>query len=527
MARLIIASPDGKRGVYEITKPVVTIGRGSANDLVLEHESVSRLHAVIKQSADGVVVIGDRGSTNGVRLNSAPLRAETPIRNGDCAELGRFKIFFESVDDIAFEVRGLGGEPAAMVPTDEAAKLEQLQRENDLLRLLHEASTALHGKRKREAIAEELVELAFRITGVERGHCILMNEQGAARRPAAMRFRQQRRTARRDLRPSPPINLSRAILERITSRREPLLIHDLGSDERFQASESALAAEVRSAMCAPMLAGARLYGIVYVDNLERSNAFTEEELHVLALLAAQAARALEALEGQQKLAEHSAHRIALERFLAPELVEMIAANPRLSLGGVNQKASILFADIRNFTSLSEKMPPERVVDILNAYFSRITDLIFDHGGTLDKFLGDGVMAIFGAPISKGNDAANAVRTGIAIQRLISEMNKDAPALGWPEIQMGIGINTGVVTAGNIGSLKRLDYTVIGDAVNVAARLMSAATGGQILISDSTAQELDSSFRVGGRKPVLLKGKSSPVPVLSVRWLEAKAAEQGN
>jgi adenylate cyclase len=526
MARLIISSPDGKRGVLEITRPVVTIGRGGANDLVLEDSSVSRLHAVVKQRQDGSVVIADRGSTNGVQINGAAIDGETTIHSGDVAAIGAFEIQFESVDDVAFDVHS-AQMPAALAellaaPAAAPEELEKLQRENYLLRLLYDAGTVLHAKASQEEISEELVNLAFRIEGVERGYCMLMNERGQVISQSEVRFRRQRQLPRPAGSSAPRINLSRAIFERIRAERVPLLINDLRSDERFQASESALHAGVRSAMCAPLLAQNRLFGMVYVDNLDKSDAFTQEELNIFALLASQAALAMASIAGQQKLARHAAHRAALERFLAPELVEMIASNPNLSLGGVNQKVSVLFADIRGFTTISETLPPDQVVEILNAYFTRIADVIFDHSGTLDKFLGDGVMAVFGAPISKGNDAANAVRAAIEIQRLVAEMARDAAARSWPEIHVGIGINTGLATAGNIGSPKRLDYTVVGDTVNVAARLMAAATGGQILISDSTAKELDSTFKLGGRKPVLLKGKSKLVPVASVRWMKAKA-----
>jgi adenylate cyclase len=156
----------------------------------------------------------------------------------------------------------------------------------------------------------------------------------------------------------------------------------------------------------------------------------------------------------------------------------------------------------------------------------VTEVIFDHFGTLDKYLGDGLMAIFGAPYSKGNDAANAVRAAITIQLLMQQINRDAKARKWPQMEVGVGVNTGVVTVGNIGSKQRLDYTVIGDEVNIAARLMSHAEPGQILISDATADELDDSFIISGLKPVALKGKSQATQVKIVRWMEeAKAARK--
>jgi class 3 adenylate cyclase len=199
---------------------------------------------------------------------------------------------------------------------------------------------------------------------------------------------------------------------------------------------------------------------------------------------------------------------------------MVVANPDMKLGGVNQKVTVMFADIRGFTPMSQDMTPERVVEILNEYFTRVTDVIFDCGGTLDKYIGDAVMAVFGAPISKGNDAAHCVNAALQIQRLLIELNRDAAARHWPELRVGIGINTGIVTAGNIGSLRRIDYTVVGDTVNVASRLTSNATGGQILISDSTAEALGDAFDMEALPPMMVKGRTTPLRVFDVVWKEA-------
>jgi adenylate cyclase len=158
--------------------------------------------------------------------------------------------------------------------------------------------------------------------------------------------------------------------------------------------------------------------------------------------------------------------------------------------------------------------------MLNEYFTRVSDVIFDFGGMIDKYIGDAVMAVFGAPFSKGNDAANAVQSAIQIQRLLIELNRDAAARQWPELRVGIGINTGVVTAGNIGSPRRLDYTVVGDSVNTASRLMSNAAGQQILISHATAAELDGKFDLEELPPLCIKGRIEPVHLFSVEWEEA-------
>jgi class 3 adenylate cyclase len=173
--------------------------------------------------------------------------------------------------------------------------------------------------------------------------------------------------------------------------------------------------------------------------------------------------------------------------------------------------------------MSETMAPEKVVEILNEYFSGVTQAIFDYGGTLDKYIGDAVMAIFGAPISKGNDAQRAVEAGVAIQKLVADMNRDAAQRGRPEIGVGVGINTGVVTAGNIGSPQRLDYTVIGDEVNLASRLCGKAEAGQVLITESTFRDVRKHFNLTPLPPVMVKGKSLPINIFNVQLEEATTA----
>jgi len=257
--------------------------------------------------------------------------------------------------------------------------------------------------------------------------------------------------------------------------------------------------------------------------MERASAFTQEELNVFAIVAAQAGAAIDNAVSHQRIAQQSLQRSALERFLSPEVAAMVVANPDIKLGGVSQEVTVLFADIRGFTAMSENMEASRVVEILNEYFTRVTDVIFDHGGTLDKYMGDAVMAVFGAPISKGNDAANAVTSAIQIQRLLVELNRDAAARQWPELRVGIGINTGSVIAGNIGSPRRLDYTVVGDTVNTASRLMSNAEGGQILVSESTATAIGEGFDQTRLPALKVKGRVEPVQVFSVGWLETGAS----
>lgn len=540
MARLIISSPDGKNGILELNKPLITVGRGNANDLVLNDASVSRFHAVFKLR-DNSIFVADRGSTNGIVLNDEKISKETELKNGDVALLGLYRLRLENVDDNGLQVRR-GEWPStlnnlmrdrtqqAALPrssdthsnelTDLAGRVKKLERENYLLTVLYEAGKALNSKLALEHICEQVISLACLIEGVERGFVMLFDERGEVAKQTEVRYRDPASAGSR-----PQIILSTRVLELIRKERQPILIEDVSADERFSGSESLKISGLRSAMCAPLVGKDQLFGVLYVDNLEKASAFTQDELNVFALVAAQAGAAVDNAMAHEKIAQQSLQRSALERFLSPEVVEMVVANPDIRLGGVNQEVTVMFADIRGFTTMSETMAPSRVVEILNEYFTRVTDVIFDNGGTLDKYIGDAVMAVFGAPISKGNDAAAAVSSAMQIQRLLVELNRDAAAREWPELRVGIGINTGYAIAGNIGSPRRLDYTVVGDAVNTAQRLMTNAAGGQILISESTAKKLGKTGKTIDleRLPELkVKGRSEAVPVFRVNWVEESA-----
>ena len=539
MPRLIISSPDGRRGVLELTKPVITVGRGTANDLVLNDASVSRFHAVIKLH-ENQVSIADRGSTNGIVRNGEKINEESELANGDVVQVGQYALRLEHVDEKGIQVRraewpstldqimrGRTGQVALARGTqlpdasgDMGSRVRKLERENYLLTVLYEAGKALNSKLSIDDISRQVITLASMIEGVERGFVMLFDESGEVMQQSEVVYRDPEHSGNQS-----QIMLSKSVLDFIRKERQPILIDDLSADERFSSSESLKISGLRSAMCAPLLGAKRLFGVVYVDNMDKAGAFTQEELNVFSLVAAQAGAAIDNAVAHRKIAQQAEQRLALERFLAPEVADMVAANPQIRLGGVNQKVSIMFADIRGFTHFSERTEPERVVEVLNEYFTRVTDVILDHGGMIDKYIGDAVMAVFGVPIAKENDAAKAVQSALQIQLLMAEINRDASARGWPELAVGIGINTGTATAGNIGSPRRLDYTVVGDAVNIASRLMDDAAGGQVLISQPTADELGPEFKLRKLRARRVRGRSEPVQVFDVEWQDGPRAAQ--
>ncbi|MEH1819942.1 MAG: adenylate/guanylate cyclase domain-containing protein [Nostoc sp.] len=204
------------------------------------------------------------------------------------------------------------------------------------------------------------------------------------------------------------------------------------------------------------------------------------------------------------------------RYLSDTVVANLLESPeRLKLGGERRKITILTSDLRGFTSLSERFPPEEVIHILNLYLEYMADVINHYQGTIDEFMGDGILVLFGAPIAKEDDALRAVTCACAMQLAMGGVNEKMKALGWPPLEMGIGINTGEVIVGNIGSEKRTKYGIVGSQVNLTYRIESYTSGGQILISEQTFQEVGSSVRIIGQKQVQPKGVSQAITIYEV------------
>lgn len=210
-------------------------------------------------------------------------------------------------------------------------------------------------------------------------------------------------------------------------------------------------------------------------------------------------------------------RSTMARYMDPELADRLVRGGEDILGGASAVVTLLFSDIRGFTSLTERLGPQATVSMLNDYFTLMVDCIQHEGGMLDKFIGDAIMAAFGLPQPADDDEDRAVRTAIAMIRALDEWNSTRLADGKPPIDMGIGLNTDAVVAGNIGSPKRMDFTMIGDGVNLAARLESACKQyhARILISDLTYRELKGVYRTREVDRVVVKGKSEPVAVHEV------------
>lgn len=212
------------------------------------------------------------------------------------------------------------------------------------------------------------------------------------------------------------------------------------------------------------------------------------------------------------------------RYLPKAVADRAMANPgELMLGGEEREVAVFFSDVRGFTSLSENIAPQNLVAMLNEYFTRMVDILLEHEGTLDKYIGDAIMAVFGAPVADPEASTRAVLTALEMMAALDVLNREFTAKGWPKLEIGIGINAGPVVAGNLGSIKQLSYTVIGEEVNLASRLCSKAAKGQILVSESVYRKAKWQFEMNRLEPITVKNVSHPVQVYEVVGIKANAA----
>ncbi|WDT80677.1 MAG: HAMP domain-containing protein [Candidatus Manganitrophus sp.] len=223
-------------------------------------------------------------------------------------------------------------------------------------------------------------------------------------------------------------------------------------------------------------------------------------------------------EMSRNLREKELIKRAFTQYVSENILESFLQNPKtLQLGGTRTEATILFTDVRNFTALAEQLEPSEVVHILNDYFAAVVEVVQKYEGTLDKFMGDAVMAVFGTPVRHENDEERAVRAAIEMNERFQLLKQKWIREGYPEIEIGIGINTGEVIAGNVGTLQRLAYTVIGNSVNMAARIekLNKRYHTQILISASTYKRLESILDAIPLPPTRVRGKSEEIQVYVV------------
>jgi adenylate cyclase len=571
-ALLQITEPNGR--IWEtnlVPGTVYSIGRAKENDIVLNDRRVSRKHARVTSDGSRFTIVDgylENGSlvrsVNHVFVNGSPM-LEKQLESGDAIIIGESKLEFKAADqpsppdtlpeildrivssgsrsgetiegspeDVNYDDKPLGHTQVQLsaneiigrqthlsiestVATPE--EIKDLRRKAKMLELLYEMSKSIGTVFDLKEIFEKATDLIFRGTPADRVVALIADETVDGKIldyslfPIAVRTRDSNTDKSTE-----NLTISRTITQKVMREKVALLSQDAKTDAQFSGAESIVSQGVRSTICAPLITESNVHGVLYADRLDPFASFSADHLEMISAVAAQTAVTVETVKAHKRLAREEVARANYSRFMPEYVVKQLLENPNsFRLGGVNQLVTVLFADIRGFTAFSEKEKPEKVVGLLNRYFSVMTDIIFEHGGTLDKYIGDGLMAIFGAPNATEEDALNAVKAAVTMQKRLVQLNTELSVEGYGQISVGIGLHTGEATIGYIGSDKRSEYTAIGDTVNLASRLESNAKGGQILMSEATAAASGNLIPVNKLEPLTVKNRVQPVDVLEVRW----------
>jgi len=478
---------NGEDRFVSLTGGRIRLGRGSDNDVVLSDVSVSRYHAEILREPIGWSV-HDLKSTNGVEVNRVPVE-RAPLRPGDLLGIGAFEIRLEADEPVSVRPKpepaaekepegfgnatiirplsafaadyGLAGK-AAGPPSPESGEEDYVRRMFGFLTRLARMLTLAEAV---DDVLSRMLDMAFEAFPVDRGFILLSNDSGELVCELA------RVKDRVQFRPAGEVPVSRTMLRAVMDERVALVTFDAQADQRLSGGESIRMHQIRSAMCAPLWSGERIIGVIQVDSPFQVGAFGERDLDMLTTLANYVAVAVERIRYARKAEFEKLVRTRLERYHSPGVIEEVLHRGEEGMQRLQSAdATVLFADLVGFTAFAENAPPESVAESLDAFLDLAVEAIFRAGGTLDKFIGDCVMAFFGAPVAQPDHALRAVRAAVEIQEGLAAWNARRAAEGLPGFKARIGLNSGPVVVGDIGSSRRVDYTVLGNTVNVAARL---------------------------------------------------------
>jgi len=307
----------------------------------------------------------------------------------------------------------------------------------------------------------------------------------------------------------------------VKARRKMVTKYDVAEDPRFADVRESCGRrfeELGAALAVPLIYQGEVKAVLTVGNKKSGKFFTREDVDLLQALAAHGAVAIENANLAERMRKEETVRTNLSRYLSPQIVDRIVQHDvQVNLGGDRKVVTILFSDIRNFTTITETRPPDQLIAILNEYFTSMAETIFEQQGSLDKYIGDAIVAVFGSLVPVENPARNAVAAAVAMMKRLPELNRRWEARYGFSMNIGIGVNTGEVFLGNIGSPERMEFTVIGDAVNVASRFSGLAKPGQVLVTKETLKQLGTGFRIREHPPAEVKGKSGKLEVFEVLY----------
>src|SRR3989440_4245799 len=534
-----LLSTTGEQSIDLQPGRTVVVGRAVTSDVPIYDPTISRRHAEVSL-ADGGVKVKDVGSSNGTFLNGARITEAIAAEN-DVIRFGKVAFGVKEVSapvvrpqvvpSVSAEFTGAkpaggrlvrrlavpvsGGATASSAATPSGAShlkvtaksLEELREKK--LELLLEISKELSKQQELDRLLDKVVEFTFQVMNVDRVSILLLEAATGELVPRISRGRTAQSTASKHV----PQSIARKVVE----DRVAILSDNTAADERFK-GKSILIQSVRSAMCTPLMGTDQtVLGILYVDNLTATHSFSDDDLKFLIAFGSLAAVAIENSQRSEQMRREALVLSNFQRYFSPNIAKVIAQQQDAGrLPSEKRPVVLFFSDIRGFTPMSETMTPDAIATLLTAYFSEMVEVVFEHDGTLDKFMGDAIMALWGAPIAHEDDADRAMRCALDQLAALEKLNAKWKDEGRPALGIGIGINFGEVFAGNVGSDRRLEYTVIGDAVNTAKRLCDSAGPNEIFISEPFYQQLKQPPKVDPLEPIQVKGKSKKIPVYRVK-----------
>lgn len=504
---------------FPLKDGVSFIGRDESCEIHLLDQGLSRQHAFVVKDGERYVIL-DFKSRNGIEVNGKRVE-KASLNVGDVIVMGQHTFTFGKESPAAAlhkeqstvfsmltqRIQVAPGDPAPQADAPPAGVQADTVKK---LMMLYQVSKTISSELEIGKVLQIVMDKSLEVIKADRGLIALSDDKGE------LSVRASRSMG--DLTPDGGLSMiSRKIVQEAIESKKGVLTQDAMSDQRFDSSQSIQVMNIRSAMCVPLMARERLAGILYVDNRIHSESFQEGDLLFLTAFADQAAIAVENARLYATVQEETKRRTNLQRYFSPAVVEKILSTQE-DIGHEKLSATVMFSDIRGFTSFSEGNSAEVVVGVLNDYLDRMSQVIRDHQGTVDKYLGDGIMAVFGAPFPLKDGPYAAVRAAFRMQQAMADLNAAWEAKGLPAQGIGIGIHTGELIAGNVGAKDRVDYTVIGDTVNTTSRLQGVAQAGEVILSQATHDAVRERVEVEPLEPVQVKGKREKLKVYKLTGL---------
>lgn len=519
MAKLIVITSNDERQEFELSA-FNSIGRHPDNTIQILDRIISKEHAHIQRGADGRYMLKDQQSLNGTTIKGERV-GEHLLENGDEILMGSTRlVFVHEPEESALQKvtiapglteshirQKISAASGDFLPERDISREDVLRRDYERLRIGLELSRAVGSAPDLDNLLPKIVDKTFELVGADRGVILLMDENGDLK-PSYAKIREGR---------DDDIVLSKTVTKEVLQSKTAVLSSDATMDDRFSGAHSIIMQGIRSTMTVPLLDGDDILGIMHLDSQIATNAFSEKDLQICTNVASQAANMIKNTQLAEQMHAEEEKRRNMARLIPPSVVDQVMKGElTIEKGGRLSEITMLFSDIRGFTSMSDGRPPQEVVSTLNEYFEVMVEILFKHGGTLDKFVGDEIIGLFGAPIPLEDAAYKAVSCALDMQRSLKELNKTRESEGLQRLEIGIGINTGNVITGAIGSTKALQYTAIGDAMNVASRLVGVAKTGEIIISEHTRKQLGNRIIVDDPFTVKVKGKAAELSVYKAK-----------